>query len=140
MSRGRSMMNRWCVVDSCCTRRSLPANLARSVTKFEVAKRAVRPRRPERPRARLPSAPVVGQGRLEALREGVVSGQEPIGDRDLPSFRYAQFLPQDVAMGFRGAGGDAQSLTDLVVRAAGCDQLDDLALSLRDAGIGEGGH
>ena len=35
-------------------------------------------------------------------------------------------------MRLRGAGGDAQTLADLVVRESGCDQLDHLALPLRD--------
>jgi hypothetical protein len=41
----------------------------------------------------LPSAPVVGRGRLQASRERVVAGQSPVGHWDLAPPGDAELLP-----------------------------------------------
>jgi hypothetical protein len=84
----------------------------------------------------VPSAPAIGRSRLEASRERVVAGYRSIGHRDLPASGDPELLSQDIRMRLRRSRGDAQALADLVVRAPGGDELDDLALPLGDRGEG----
>ena len=70
--------------------------------------------------------------RLEAGGEGIPPRQRPVRDRDLTSSGHTELLPQRVAMRLRRPWRDAQVLADLRVRASGCDQLDDLPLTLGD--------
>src|SRR5881397_2647471 len=79
-----------------------------------------------------PSVPGCGGSRSEASRERVVAGEEPIGDGNLTPSGDPELLPKDVAMRLRRSRRDAESLADLVVREAGCDQLDNLALPVGD--------
>lgn len=80
-----------------------------------------------------PSVPGSGPG-SEASRKRVFACQEAVRDGDLPSARHPQFLPQHVTVSLRRACRDAETLSDFLVRAAGRNQLDDLALSLGQAG------
>jgi hypothetical protein len=80
----------------------------------------------------VPSAPGIGRSRLEASCERVVAGHGPIGDGDLTPSAHSELLAQYVRVRLRRSRGDAETLTDLVVRAPGGYQLDDLALPLRD--------
>ena len=79
-----------------------------------------------------PSVPGSGGSGSEASRERVVAGQQSVGDRNLPASGHSELLAQDVAMRLRGAGRDAQTLADLVVREPGGDQLDHFALAIGD--------
>jgi hypothetical protein len=79
-----------------------------------------------------PSVPGSGPG-SEASRKRVFARQEAVRDGDLPSPRHPQFLPQHVAVSLRRPCRDAETLSDFLVRAAGRNQLDDLALSLGEA-------
>jgi hypothetical protein len=63
------------------------------------------------------------------LRERVVARQFSVRARDLPTPRHAELLPQDIAMRLRRPWRDAEPLSNLFVRIAGRDQLDDLLLS-----------
>ena len=81
-----------------------------------------------------PSAPVVGSRRLQACRQRVLSRQQPERDRNLPPSRHAQLLPQHVAMRLRRPRRDAETASDLLVRATVSDQLDHLTLPIRDDG------
>src|SRR5204862_2716927 len=94
--------------------------------------RAARARGGFRPRARLPSAPVVGSRQLEALCEGVVAREEPVGEWDLPAARYAELLPQHVAMCLRRARRDPELLAELLVGQTLGDQPDHLQLARGD--------
>src|SRR5436190_8157247 len=94
--------------------------------------RAERARGGFRPRARLPSAPVVGSRQREALREGVVAREETVGERDLPPARYAELLAQHVAMRLGRARRDAELLAELLVGQTLCDQPDHLQLARGD--------
>ena len=85
-----------------------------------------------------PSVP--GVGGSEAFRERVFAGQQPVGDRDLPPSGDAELLAQDVAVRLRRPRRDAEALADLVVRQPGGDQLDHLALPLRDPEVPLGQH
>src|SRR5207248_6895244 len=90
------------------------------------------------PRARLPSAPVVGSRQLEALRQRVVAGEKPVGKRDLPASRYAELLPQHVTVRLGRSRRDPELLTELLVRTTLCDQPDHLELTLGERfGISE---
>jgi len=80
----------------------------------------------------VPSAPAVGRGRLEASCERVVAGQRAICHGDLASSRDAELLTQHVGMSLGGSRGNAEAFTDFIVRAPGCDELDDLLLPLGD--------
>jgi hypothetical protein len=82
-----------------------------------------------RPQARVPSAPATARERPEALRQGVTPCQESVGDWDLAAFRDSQLLAEDVAMRLDRSGGDAELPSDLLVRVAGGDELDDLDLT-----------
>ena len=84
----------------------------------------------------MPSAPAVGRSRLEASCERVVARDRPVRNRDLPASGDAELLTQDVRVSLRRPGGDAKALADFVVRAPGCDELDDLTLPLGDRGEG----
>ena len=88
--------------------------------------------RPRRVAGTVPSAPAIGRSRFEASCEGVVSGYRPVRDWDLPASGHTEFLPQDVRMSFRRSRGDAEPLSDFLVRAPGGDELDDLPLPLGD--------
>ena len=86
----------------------------------------------EHPRARVPSVPPASSGRAEALGEGIHAGEESIGDGDLAPAGDSELLAQDVGMGLHGARGDAQLISDLLVREALGDELDDLTLAVRE--------
>src|SRR3989442_9643705 len=90
--------------------------------------------RPRRVAGTVPSAPAIGRSRLEASRERVVAGYRPVRHWDLPASRHTELLAQDVRMCLRRSRGNAKALADLVVRAPGGDELDDLALPLGDRG------
>src|SRR5579862_3572167 len=85
-------------------------------------------------RARLPSAPdrTGGRRRRELAGKGVFACERPERGRDLPPSRDSELLAQDVAVRLGRPRGDAESLPDLFVRAAPCDQLDHLALPVRE--------
>ena len=80
-----------------------------------------------------PSVPGSGPG-SEALGKRVFAGQEAKRDRYLTPARYAQFLPQDVAVRLRRSRRDPEPRADFLVGAPGCDQLYDLPLPLRQPG------
>ena len=84
----------------------------------------------------MPSAPAIGRSRLEASRERVVAGDGSVRHRDLPASCDPELLTHDIRMGLRRSRGDAKALADLVVRAPGGNELDDLALPLGDRGEG----
>jgi hypothetical protein len=84
----------------------------------------------------VPSAPAIGRSRLEASRERVVAGYGSVRHGDLPAACDSELLAQDIRMGLCRSRGDAKTLADLVVRAPGGDELDDLALPLGDRGEG----
>src|ERR687887_2042592 len=84
------------------------------------------------PQARLPSVPEAGRSRLEAWGEGVLSSERAVCNWDLPPPRAPELLPKHVAVRFGCARRDTEPLTDFLVGAAGCDQLDDLALAIGD--------
>src|SRR5207344_509327 len=85
----------------------------------------------EEPQARS-SVPGRGRSRAEALGEGVATGQRAIRARDLTASRAAELLPEHVRVGLRRPRRDAETACDLIVRAAGGDQLDHLTLPIRD--------
>jgi len=62
----------------------------------------------------------------------ILAREKPERDRDLASAPNAELLSQDVAVRFRRSGGDPEPRPDLVVRASGSDQCDDLPLTFRD--------
>jgi hypothetical protein len=72
------------------------------------------------------------EGPAIPCEQRILACQEPKGDRDLASTPHAELLPQDVAVSLGGSGGDPEPRSDLIVRAAGCDERDDLALAIRD--------
>ncbi len=82
----------------------------------------------------VPSVPRFGQSRAEASVERVISRQQPVGRRDLPTPRDAELLAEHVCVCLRRSGRDAEAVTDLLVRASRGDQRYDLALSLCDFG------
>jgi len=88
---------------------------------------------PGRSAGTVPSAPVVGCCRLQASRERVVARQRAVRDRDLSPARDTELLAEYIGVRLRRSRGNAKPLADLVVRAAGCDQLDHLDLSLGEA-------
>jgi len=81
-----------------------------------------------------PSAPVVSACRRQTGRQRVFAGQQSESDRDLSSPRDAELLSKRVAVGLCRPGRDAESVPDLFVRQALCDQLDHLPLPRGDAG------
>src|SRR5215471_11215569 len=87
------------------------------------------------PERGLPSAPGAGQGRCELTREGVLSGERFERGRDLPPPRHAELLAKHVAVRLRRSGRDAETLSDLVVRAPARDQHNDLELALGKVGL-----
>ena len=87
------------------------------------------PRRPEPPRA-------LGQRRRRGARlqvspdgQRILAREQPEGDRDLAPTRHTELLAEDVAVRLGGPGGDPEPCSNLVVRAPGCDQGDDLPLT-----------
>jgi hypothetical protein len=82
------------------------------------------------PRAQVPSAPVLGLRRDEALPERVVSGHDAVGNGDLPPLVDAELCAEGVAMRLRGTRGDTEALAQLVIREAGGEQFHDLPLAL----------
>src|SRR5579884_2534307 len=88
-----------------------------------------------RARARSPSAPGAGKGRRKLTREGVLAGERLERGRNLPPPRHAELLAQHVAMRLRCPGRDAETLSDLVVRAPARDQRNDLELALGQVGL-----
>src|SRR5205823_13546273 len=87
------------------------------------------------PERGLPSAPGAGNGRRKLTGEGVLSGERLERGRDLPPPRHAELLAQHVAMRLRCPGRDAETLSDLVVRAPARDQRNDLELALGEVGL-----
>lgn len=69
----------------------------------------------------------------EAMRERILACEEAICDRYLSSPRDAELLAKDIAVRLRRSRGDPESLADLLVGATGGNQLDHLALAIRDA-------
>lgn len=65
----------------------------------------------------------------------VLAGQLSERGRYLSAAVHRELRPQDVRMRLRGSWRDAQAIGDLDVRAAACDQPDDLPLPRREAGI-----
>jgi hypothetical protein len=70
----------------------------------------------------------------EACGEGIPPRLNPVRDRDLSPPRDTELLPQRVGMRLRRPRRDAKAPADLVVRASGRYQLDDLPLTLGDRG------
>ncbi len=81
----------------------------------------------------VPLVPRADSDRPEASRKGVFACEEPVGDWDLAPPGDAELLPKHIAMCLGGSRRDAQSLADLLVRATGGNQLDDLKLPWGDA-------
>jgi hypothetical protein len=73
-----------------------------------------------------PSAPGAGKGRRKLTCEGVLAGERLERGRDLPPPRHAELLAQHVAMRLGRPGRNAETLSDLVVRAPARDQHNDL--------------
>ena len=89
------------------------------------------PRQPGRGRTR--SAVGSGTRRPAAFRgKRVFSGQKPVRDRNLPPASHTELLPQHVRVGLGSPGRDPETHSHLFVRATGCDQRDDLSLTLCD--------
>src|SRR5581483_3603323 len=115
-----------------------PARSAALARPFSIVQHAPRleqggPRPVPTRRARLPSAPdrAGGRRRHELTSEGVFTSERPERSGYLPPPRHAELLAQDIAVRFRRPRGDAEFLPDLFVRAPQRDQLDHLALALR---------
>src|SRR3989442_1638918 len=104
-----------------------------------VLRRRPRPRGIGRGRSR-PSAPVIRPGGAEAFAEWVVARVEPVRNRDLTAGAGAEVPPQTVAVRLRRSRRDAQAFRDLLVRAAGGEELHDLALSIGDRFRARGGE
>jgi hypothetical protein len=83
-------------------------------------------------RTRLPSAPYAGSRRRALTDEGVLACEQLEGSGDLPPPWHSELLPENVAMRLHGSRRDAELDGDLVVRAPERDQLDNLALPLRE--------
>jgi hypothetical protein len=66
------------------------------------------------------------------LCERVVAGQASIRDWKLPATTHAELLTKYIAMRLHRSGGDAEPLSDLVIRATGGDEDDHLALPVSD--------
>src|SRR5207302_4620910 len=82
-----------------------------------------------------PSAPGAGKGRRKLTGKGVFAGERLERGRDLPPPRHAELLAQHVAMCLRRSGRDAETLSDLVIRAPARDQHNDLELALGQVGL-----
>src|SRR5205823_5183697 len=82
-----------------------------------------------------PSAPGAGQSRRKLACEGVLAGERLERGRDLPPPRHAELLAKDVAVRLRRSRRDAETLSDLVVRAPARDQHNDLELALGEVGL-----
>ena len=108
----------------------VPRRLTPNPPDFQRKER--RARGAEAPRARLPLVPRTDGERLEALGERITPGAGAICGGDLAPPRHAELRPQRVAMSLGGPWGDMQRSCDLLVRAAGCDELHDLPLPIRD--------
>src|SRR5262252_7642903 len=87
------------------------------------------------PERGLPSAPGAGKSRCKLTREGVLAGERLERGRNLPPPRHAELLAQHVAMRLSRSGRDAETLSDLVVRAPARDQHNDLELALGQVGL-----
>src|SRR3954453_23374145 len=84
----------------------------------------------------LPSAPGADRSRRRQLTgEGVLPCERPVGGGNLPPPRHSELLTKDIAMRLDGASGDAESLANLLVGAAERDELDHLALPLRESRV-----
>lgn len=82
----------------------------------------------------VPSVPRIGRNRAEASVERVISREQPVGGRDLPTPRDTELLAEDICVCLRRTWRDAEAVTDLLVGASRRDQRDDLALSLGEFG------
>src|SRR5262245_16218140 len=87
------------------------------------------------PERGLPSAPGAGKSRCKLTREGVLTGERLERGRDLPPPRHAELLAQHIAVRLGCSGRDAETLSDLVVRAPSRDQRNDLELALGQVGL-----
>ena len=98
----------------------------------------LRRRRPRMARARAAGAVPSGPGRRPAtgVREGILTSEDAKRRRDVPPSRDAELPPQRVGMRLGRPWGDAERRSDLVVRAAGGDEGDDLALPCGQVGAG----
>ena len=85
-----------------------------------------------RPQARVSLVPRGGGICLEALGEGVATGQRSVRARDLATPSATELLPKDIRVGLRRARRDAETVSDLFVGTPGGDQLDHLTLPIRD--------
>src|SRR5438093_12998771 len=65
-------------------------------------------------------------------RERIVAGHGAIRGRDLPPPGDAELLSQRIAVRLRRPRRDAEAFADFLVRTAGCDECDDLALASGD--------
>jgi hypothetical protein len=81
-----------------------------------------------RPQARGARSRLAGQGPAKRI----ISGRQPIRSWNLPPTRHAELLPQRVRVCLRRSRRDLEALSDLLVRAAGSDEGNDLALSGSD--------
>src|SRR6185503_18894056 len=82
-----------------------------------------------------PSAPGAGKGRRKLTCEGVLAGERFERGRNLPPPRHAELLAQHVAVRLGRPGRDAETLSDLFVRAPARDQRNDLELALGQVGL-----
>src|SRR5688572_3700851 len=88
-------------------------------------------RRPSRPGS-TSSDSGGGQGWLKRAREGVAAHANEVGVRDLAAAADTKLRAKRVAVGLDRPGRDPEPYCDLLVRAAGGDQREDLCLSGRD--------
>src|SRR5215471_3499060 len=100
-----------------------------TVTGVESRVHGVRSGRPGTDTASTSAAPGVNH---EAGGQWVMAGGSAVRGRDLPPAGDAELLAQDVRMSLGRPRRYAEAFADFLVRAACCDQLDDLPLTGRD--------
>jgi hypothetical protein len=66
------------------------------------------------------------------MGEGVAAGQRSIRAWDLPTSGATELLTEHVGVGLRRTRRDAETASDLLIRASGGDQLDHLTLPIRN--------
>jgi hypothetical protein len=74
-----------------------------------------------------------GRRRPQAPQKGILSGEESVGDWDLPAPSDAKLLAKDVTVRLRRSWRDTKSLAHFLVRTTSGDEFNHLALALGDA-------
>jgi hypothetical protein len=102
--------------------------------RHRIAKASIRDSAPATPKGRRrgPSVPGGSGNCSEALGERVAPRQPSVGAWDLPTPRASELLSKHVRVGLRRPRRDTETVSDFLVRAAGGDQLDHLALPIGD--------